>query len=462
MNELNSLFALSPLDGRYGKQINELTKFFSESALIKYRLRIEALYFIRLLSFIRPELEIDEVKKNNILNLWQNMSQQELLKVKKVEEKINHDTKAVEYYFKGYLFTLGLGELSEWIHFGLTSEDVNNLAYALMLKEALQKVIKPAIIQLIDKLRIMTEKYAEIPMLARTHGQPASPTTLGKEIGVFLNRIFEETETLGKMNLKGKLNGATGNYNAFYASFPTKDWIGFSDQLVTELELEHNLLTTQIEPHDKFAELFDSISRLNNIFTDLNIDLWHYISLNYFSLEKKDDEIGSSTMPHKVNPIDFENSEGNLGLANSLLEFMKNKLVKSRLQRDLSDSTVLRNIGVALGYSLIAYKSTLKGLNKLNPNIELINNDLEGHVEILAEGVQTILRAEGIEKPYELLKELTRGNKITLADLHKWIDSLEISEEIKVRLKELKPENYTGIASDLAKIIAKKAQKFLL
>jgi adenylosuccinate lyase len=462
MNELNSLFALSPLDGRYGKQLNELSRFFSESALIKYRLRVESLYLIRLLEFIKPELEIEESKKDKILNLWQTLTEQELIKIKKIEEKINHDTKAVEYYFKGYLFNLELEELTEWIHFGLTSEDVNNLAYALMLKEAMQEVIRPAIARLIDKLRLMTEKYAEIPMLARTHGQPASPTTLGKELAVFLNRVFDETETMGKIKPKGKINGATGNYNAFYAAFPDKDWLKFSSQLISEFGLEQNLLTTQIEPHDKFAELFDSISRLNNIITDLNVDLWHYISLNYFSLEKKAEEIGSSTMPHKVNPIDFENSEGNLGLANSMLEFMKNKLTKSRLQRDLSDSTVLRNIGVALGYTLLAYKSTLKGLNKLKPEINILKEDLENHVEILAEGIQTILRAEGVEKPYELLKELTRGNKITLADLHKWIDDLEVSEEIKVRLKALRVSDYIGIAVDLAKITAKKAKKFLL
>jgi adenylosuccinate lyase len=462
MSEISQLTALSPLDGRYNRQVKELNRFFSESALIKYRVRVEALYLIRLLSFIRPELEISESARNNILNLWQNMPEQELLKVKKVEEKINHDIKAVEYYFKGYLFTLGLEELTEWIHFGLTSEDVNNLAYSLMLREALAEAIIPAIARLIDQLRIMTEKYAGIAMLARTHGQPASPTTLGKELAVFLNRLFAEAETLNSIKLSGKLNGATGNYNAFYAAFPEKDWLGFSGSLVSELGLEPNLLTTQIEPHDKLAVVFDSISRFNNIMTDLNTDLWHYISLNYFSLEKKAEEVGSSAMPHKVNPIDFENSEGNLGLANSLLQFMKNKLTKSRLQRDLSDSTVLRNIGVALGYSLVAYKSALKGLNKLKPDTGLISQDLEEHAEVLAEGIQTILRAEGIEKPYELLKELTRGNKVTLADLHKWIEGLEVTEEIKVRLRELRVENYTGIAAELAKLTAKKAKKFIL
>lgn len=462
MNPSFELFALSPLDGRYKSQVNDLALYFSEGALIKYRIRLESFYLIKLLEFIRPGLEIEESKKEKIINLWKNLTEQDLQKIKTLENKINHDMKAVEYFIKSFLFSAGMEELTEWVHFGLTSEDINNLAYSLMLKDALNQAIKPLILELIKKLTILTERFASIPMLSRTHGQPASPTTIGKETGVFLNRILDEYENLLKITLKGKLNGATGNYNAFYVSFPDLDWIKFSEQFISSLDLVPNLITTQIEPHDKYAELFDCLSRINNILTDMAVDMWHYISLGYFVLEKKQEEVGSSTMPHKINPVDFENCEGNLGLANSILEFMKNKLTKSRLQRDLSDSTVLRNIGSAFGYSVVGYKSILKGLGKISPSEETIKNDLENHNEVLAEGIQTILRAEGIEKPYELMKDLTRGNKISLTDIHDLINKLEISEDVRQKLKNLRTSDYTGVASNLAYQVVSRAKNLLL
>lgn len=462
MLELKDLISISPIDGRYSEQTKELSNYFSEGALIKYRIRIEASYLIELLNFIKPEIEISDRKKERILNFWKILNFRDLIKVKEKEDILNHDIKALEYFFKDFLRSLNLENIMEFTHFGLTSEDINNISYSLMLKESLENILYPQIILIIKKLLEFSEKWSDIPMLGKTHGQPASTTTLGKEISIFLVRITDEFENLLNIKIKAKLNGATGNYNAHYLAYPNKDWIGFSENFISKLGLETNLFTTQIEPHDAFARIFDSISRINNILIDLNVDIWQYISLGYFSLAKKDDEIGSSTMPHKVNPIDFENSEGNLGLSNSLFEFMKNKLTKSRLQRDLSDSTVLRNIGVAIAHSLISYKSLLKGLNKLEPNLNIINSDLENHVEILAEGIQTILRDKNVNEPYEKLKIFTRGKNLSLLDLNNFINSLEIDKETKDKLASLKPNNYIGLSSKLTKLATKKANDFLL
>lgn len=458
MNETDSLKALSPIDGRYNKQTKDLGDFFSEAALIKYRIRVECLYFIELLDFLHKE--IPQEKKQLIESLWLDLSDNDLSVVKEIEKVTNHDVKAVEYFIKEFLTKNQMESVKEWVHFALTSEDTNNLAYALMLKDSLEKSVLPAIKNINLKLADLTDKNSNIAMLAKTHGQPATPTTLGKEIAVFLNRSLEQTETLVNLKIKGKLNSATGGFNAFYSAFPEQDWFSFSKNFIEKLGLEFNEITTQIEPHDRFAEIFDCISRLNNVLIDINIDIWQYISQGYFVLEKKENEVGSSTMPHKVNPIDFENSEGNLGLANSILHFMKDKLTKSRLQRDLSDSTVLRNIGSTLGYCLIGYKSNLRGLNKIAANKEKIVKDLNENVEVLAEAIQTILRAEGIENPYELLKSLTRGNKLSLDEIHLWINNLDVDNSVKEKLLKLKPETYTGISEQLAKNIVNKAQIF--
>lgn len=459
MNNLTQLFALSPIDGRYNKHTKDLSNYFSEAALIKYRVKVECLYLLALIDFL--DIKVDTDKKLDINNIWSNITDDDLIRIKDIESKTNHDVKSIEYFIKDALRSLKLDNIIEMVHFGLTSEDINNLSYSLMLKDSLLEIIFPSIKNILIKLIEVSEKFAYIPMLARTHGQAASPTTLGKEMAVFLNRLIDQVDSLLNIKLKGKLNGATGNYNAFYVAFPEKDWFEFSNKFVTNLDLEQNILTTQIEPHDRFADIFDLLSRINNILLDMNIDVWQYISLGYFVLEKKADEIGSSTMPHKINPIDFENSEGNLSLANSLLHFMKDKLTKSRLQRDLSDSTVLRNIGSVLGYCLIGYKSIIKGLNKISPNTDKMLDDLNNNIEVLSEGIQTILRAEGFNNSYELLKDLTRGNKIYKEDLELWIGNLDIDNSIKIRLLELSTDKYTGIASELAIKACQKAKSII-
>lgn len=443
---MNELEVLSPLDGRYSKQTKELSEYFSEASLIKYRIRVECEYLLSLLDFLELN-EINEGQKEQIKDFWKTLKLIDYENVKQIEQITNHDLKAVEYFIKHFFKQNNMENIKEWVHFGLTSEDINNIAYNLMLKDSLENIVFPQIKELILKLIDLTEKFKEIPMLSRTHGQPATPTTLGKEFAVYLNRIIEQFKYLESIKLKAKLNGATGNYNAMFFAYPDKDWISFSKNFIESLGLTQNIATTQIESHDTLSEIFNSLSRINNILIDMNTDIWYYISLNYFKLLKKDEEVGSSTMPHKVNPIDFENSEGNLGLSNSILNFLSDKLLKSRMQRDLSDSTVLRNIGVALAYSLIAYKSCLKGLNKIVPNTEILNQDLENNINVITEGIQTVLRVEGIENPYEKMKELSRGNNINYEDLHKYLDTLDISPNIINKLKNIQVNQYTGLAN---------------
>ncbi|MFN8578780.1 MAG: adenylosuccinate lyase [Candidatus Sericytochromatia bacterium] len=457
---MNELEALSPLDGRYSKQTKELSNYFSESSLIKYRIRVESEYLLSLLEFLKLN-EINEEQKTQIKDFWKTLKLIDYENVKQIEQITNHDLKAVEYFIKHFLKQNDMENIKEWVHFGLTSEDINNIAYNLMLKDSLENIVFPQIKELILKLIDLTKKFKEIPMLSRTHGQPATPTTLGKEFAVYLNRIIEQFKSIKNIKLKAKLNGATGNYNAMYFAYPDKDWISFSKNFIESLGLTQNIATTQIESHDTLSEIFNSLSRINNILIDMNTDIWYYISLNYFKLLKKDEEVGSSTMPHKVNPIDFENSEGNLGLSNSILNFLSDKLLKSRMQRDLSDSTVLRNIGVALAYSLIAYKSCLKGLNKIVPNTEILNQDLERNINVITEGIQTVLRVEGIENPYEKMKELSRGNNLTYEDLHKYLDTLDINPNSIKKLKNIQVNQYTGLANLVCDEVLIKAKKFV-
>lgn len=457
---INNLDALSPLDGRYYNQVKDLSGFFSESALIKYRIRVECHYLIFLLDFLEIS-NLTQEQRKIISELWQNLQLKDFENVKQIEQITNHDLKAVEYFIKHFLYQNQIPEIREWVHFALTSEDINNIAYNLMLKDALESVIFPQLKSLFSKLTELTENYKSIPMLARTHGQPATPTTLGKEFAVFLNRLIDQFETLKNIKLKAKLSGATGNYSAMYLAYPEKNWLKFSNDFLCSLDLVQNVATTQIEPHDAFSEIFNCLARVNNILIDMNTDLWYYISLNYFKLLKKDDEVGSSTMPHKVNPIDFENSEGNLGLANSILNFLGDKLLKSRMQRDLSDSTVLRNIGTALGYSLISYKSCLRGLNKIISNQHILTKDLDENIEVITEGIQTILRVEGIENPYEKMKDISRGNKLDYDSLHHYLDSLNLNTSTLEKLKKITPDRYTGIAIAICDEVLSKARNYV-
>ncbi|GIW21247.1 MAG: adenylosuccinate lyase [Candidatus Sericytochromatia bacterium] len=442
-NQLKSnLFAISPLDGRYYNQVKELKEYFSEYALIKKRIYVELIYLSEIVYLIKE-------KKIDFLEIYKKISYDDILRVKEIEKITNHDVKSVEYFIKEKLNEKKLNEFREFVHFGLTSEDINNISYALLIKDSLT-LIENYINEIISELKKIVRENYNLPMLARTHGQPATPTTLGKEFAVFINRLNNELDILKNIEIEAKLNGATGNFNAFYFTLPEKDFLSFSKNLINSLGLKANILTTQIEPHDSYSRIFDSLSRINNILIDMCIDIWLYISMNYFTLIKKDNEVGSSTMPHKVNPIDFENAEGNLGLSNSILEFMKNKLTKSRLQRDLSDSTVLRNIGVAFGYSILSYKSIKKGLLKLNPNKDKILKDLNDNPEVITEAIQTLLRLASIENPYEIMKDLTRGNKLTLEEIYSYIDNLNIDEKLKEKIKSLTPFNYIGIADKLA------------
>ena len=440
-----TLTAISPLDGRYHNKVKELSSYFSEFALIKYRIRVEVEYLIALIHFLGLSAEQPE----RLRTIYQDFTPEKAQAVKETEKTTNHDVKAVEYYVKQELDHLGLSGLKEYVHFGLTSEDVNNLSYGLMLKECRDVVVLPKLNELLDKLKELSLQHKTQPMLARTHGQCASPTTLGKEFSVFYYRLARQKKQLLSTQLLGKLNGATGNYNAHVVSFPNNDWIGFAQQFITQLGLTPNLITTQIESHDYMAELFGVIKRVNNIILDLAVDCWLYISYNYFKQKTKAGEVGSSTMPHKVNPIDFENAEGNLGIANALFTHMGDKLQRSRLQRDLSCSTVQRNLGVGFGHTLVAIASTIKGLGKLEVNQSAIQEDLDDHMQILGEAIQTILRREKGEMPYEQLKQLTRGKKVTLADMHMFIDGLSVRDEVKQELKRITPENYIGKAVEL-------------
>ena len=439
--------AISPIDGRYAQKVDSLIECFSEYALIKNRVIVEICWLKALsnekdVQECRILNEEEEIQLNNIIN---NFDISEAEKVKEIEKTTNHDVKAVEYYLKDKIACTSLDELSEFIHFACTSEDINNLAHALMLKDGLS-VLLPIQKSIIDQLDNFANDWISIPMLARTHGQTASPTTVGKEFAVFSDRLRRQYEQASNIKLLGKMNGAVGNYNAHLAAYPDIDWSAVSKSIIeNQLGLTQNIYTTQIEPHDYMAELFDVISRFNTILTDLNRDIWTYISMSYFGQKTVKGEVGSSTMPHKVNPIDFENSEGNLGLANAILKHLSAKLPVSRLQRDLTDSTVLRNMGVGFGYSLIAYNSTLKGFGKLKLNEHILLDDLDSSWEVLAEPIQTIMRKYGIEKPYEKLKELTRGKEgINKDTIFKFIEGLDIPENDKRYLMELSPDKYVG------------------
>jgi adenylosuccinate lyase len=453
-----SLTTLAPLDGRYRPDVAALEAYFSEAALFRYRVRIEIEYLIFLtkardVTFV-PPLSPQAVAE--LRGLYRAFRAEDAEEIAVWDRKVNHDVKAVEYWLRERLTKLGLDDWREALHFALTSEDVNNLAYALMTREARDLVMLPMLGELGAALHELAVREAATPMLARTHGQPATPTTLGKEIAVFVARLRRAQAALADVKLTGKLNGATGTFAAHAAALPDMDWLTFSRAFVRMLDLEPVELTTQIEPHDSLAELCDAFKRTNTLLIDLCQDIWRYIGDGYLVQAPKAGEVGSSTMPHKVNPIDFENGEGNLGLANALLEFFSRKLPISRLQRDLSDSTVLRNLGVAFGHSLFAYRRIQKGLSKLSVDHERLTEDLRAHPEVLAEAVQTILRREGYQQPYEALKGLTRGHALTLGDLRAFIDTLEVSESVKVELRGLTPEGYIGLAPKLARTIIRK------
>ena len=442
----NSTNAISPIDGRYSNQTTHLSEFFSEKALIKYRLKVEVEYFIKLTLTGIDRLKNWNVKNNSSLrDIYKNFDNNDCDQVKTIEKNTNHDVKAVEYFLKEKFKSLGYEEYSEFIHFGLTSQDINNTAIPLSFKEYIVNYYK-LLDDFLSKLKNKAEEYKEITMLAKTHGQPASPTRLGKEFEVFIVRIEEQLENLKQIPFSAKFGGATGNFNAHHLAYPETDWKEFAQSFVSDMGLKLSFPTTQIEHYDNLAAIFDNLKRINSILIDFNQDMWLYISMDYFKQKIKKGEIGSSAMPHKVNPIDFENSEGNLGLANSLFNHLSSKLPISRLQRDLTDSTVLRNIGVPIAHTVIGLNSSIKGLDKIFVNKEKIDKDLENNWIVISEGIQTILRREGYSKPYEALKDLTRNNKkINKSTFTKFIDSLNVSQEIKNELKEITPYNYTGI-----------------
>ena len=445
---MNTLTAISPIDGRYRRQIENLAKYFSEFGLIHYRVRVEIEYFIALCELPLPQLEgFDKGLYKNLRAIYENFSEKDALKIKETEKVTNHDVKAVEYFIKDAFEVLGIGQHSEFIHFGLTSQDVNNTAIPLSLKEAMMVEILPAFQQVLAKLNELAEQWKDIALLAHTHGQPASPTRLGKELLVFCERIEKQLEMLNAVPYAAKFGGATGNFNAHHVAYPQTEWVTFGNSFVNDyLGLSRSQKTTQVEHYDMLAAMFDALKRLNTILIDFSRDVWTYVSMGYFKQKIKVGEIGSSAMPHKVNPIDFENAEGNLGVANALFEHFSAKLPISRLQRDLTDSTVLRNLGVPIGHTVIALNSLLKGMNKLELNQEAIDQHLEENWAVVAEGIQTVLRREGFPKPYEALKELTRKNeKITEKRIKDFIDSLDIGEKVKYELRRISPFNYTGI-----------------
>jgi adenylosuccinate lyase len=445
---LNSLTAVSPIDGRYRNQTQDLAKYFSEYGLIQYRVRVEIEYFIALCELPLPNLsKVQPSIFPALREIYLSFSETDALKIKEIEKTTNHDVKAVEYFIKDRFVTLGLAEQSEFIHFGLTSQDINNTAIPLSLKEAQNEVSVPLLIKLISAIENMANIWAEIPMLAKTHGQPATPTRLGKEMKVFSERLQVQLNMLLQIPFSAKFGGATGNFNAHFLAFPKNDWAAFGTDFVNnKLGLHRSQTTTQIEHYDNLAAFADASKRINTIFIDFSRDIWQYVSMNYFKQKIKAGEIGSSAMPHKVNPIDFENAEGNFGIANALFEHFAAKLPISRLQRDLTDSTVLRNLGVPLSHTLLALKSLLKGIDKLELNPAAIEHDLEENWAVVAEGIQTILRREGFPKPYEALKDLTRKNeKITEKSIKEFIQTLAVSDDIKVELSAISPFNYTGI-----------------
>lgn len=443
-----SIHAISPIDGRYRDKVEDLANYFSEGALIRYRVMVEIEYFIALCELPLPQLkEFDSSIFPALRDLYLNFTAEDAQTVKNTESVTNHDVKAVEYFIKEKFEHLNLQQYKEFIHFGLTSQDINNTAIPCSFRDAVHNVYYPLIDELIAKLDSLAEEWSDIPMLAKTHGQPASPTRLGKEIKVFVYRFNRQLELLKKVPISGKFGGATGNFNAHHVAYPAIDWHDFGNRFLTQnLKLERESYTTQISNYDNFAALFDNLRRINTILMDLDKDFWAYISATYFKQKIKTGEVGSSAMPHKVNPIDFENSEGNLGMANAIFDFLSNKLPISRLQRDLTDSTVLRNIGVPLSHTIIAIKSSLKGLNKLIINKDTIEHDLEKNWPVVAEAIQTILRRENYPDPYETLKALTRtNNKLTQQTIAEFIDSLDVSESLKEELKGITPSNYTGM-----------------
>ena len=445
---ISSLNAISPIDGRYRNKVEALAPYFSEEALIKYRVQVEIEYFIALCEQPLPQLaSLNKDIFDDLRAIYKNFTSIDASAIKDIEKVTNHDVKAVEYFIKKKFDTLNISEFKEFIHFGLTSQDINNTAIPLSIKEAMNDVYVPEYFTVLERLKTLSKDWAAIPMLARTHGQPASPTRLGKEIEVFVVRLEEQFNLLNDIPSAAKFGGATGNFNAHKVAYPNIDWKAFGTRFVQEkLGLQHSFPTTQIEHYDHMAALFDTLKRINTIIIDLDRDFWTYVSMEYFKQKIKAGEVGSSAMPHKVNPIDFENSEGNLGIANAVFEHLSAKLPISRLQRDLTDSTVLRNIGVPFGHTLIGFKSTLKGLNKLLLNESKFAEDLENNWAVVAEAIQTILRREGYPNPYEALKGLTRTNeKITQTSISNFIDTLEVSNLIKDELKAITPSNYTGI-----------------
>lgn len=446
--KINSLTAISPIDGRYRSKVEKLAPYFSEFGLIKYRVQIEIEYLIALAqSGVSNFSNFPFDKIESLRSIYVNFTEEDANIIKETEKTTNHDVKAVEYFVKDKIAELDLSEYLEFVHFGLTSQDINNTAVPLSLKEAIADVYLPLLNKVVDKLKALANEWKSIPMLAKTHGQPASPTKLGKEIFVFAERLTIQIEQLNAIHYSAKFGGATGNLNAHAVAYPQYDWIKFANEFVEKtLGLKRSQTTTQIEHYDNLAALFDNMKRINNIIIDLNRDMWTYISMEYFKQKLKEGEIGSSAMPHKVNPIDFENSEGNLGIATALFEHLASKLPISRLQRDLTDSTVLRAIGTPIAHAIIGFSSTLKGLDKLLLNESSLHDDLENNWAVVAEAIQTILRREGYPKPYEALKGLTRKNeKVTKETVHEFIATLDVSETIKSELKSITPHNYTGI-----------------
>ena len=446
--ELSSLNAVSPVDGRYRKTIEKLADYFSEGALIKYRVMVEVEYFIALCNLPLPQLaDFDKSKLKSLRGIYKDFSSEDASKIKDIEMVTNHDVKAVEYFLKEKFDELGLNNFKEFIHFGLTSQDINNTAIPCSLKAAWFDILQPVLDEIVENLYAKAIQWKDVPMLARTHGQPASPTSLGKEIYVFVERITKQKNLLKTIPFSAKFGGSTGNFNAHHVAYPEIDWIAFADHLINEvLGLERSKVTTQIEHYDNLAAFFDNLKRINTILIDLNRDIWSYISMNYFKQKIKADEVGSSTMPHKVNPIDFENSEGNLGLANAVFEHLSAKLPVSRLQRDLTDSTVTRNIGVPIAHTLIAFKSLLKGLDKLILNADAIHADLQDNWAVVAEAIQTVLRREGYLEPFEALKSLTRNHAhIDRKAIADFIETLDVSQSVKEELLKITPENYMGI-----------------
>lgn len=447
--ELDLLTAISPIDGRYRGKTEKLADYFSEYALIRYRVRVEIEYFITLCELPLPQLKsFDHQLFGKLRDIYQNFDQNDAQRIKDIEKITNHDVKAVEYFLKEEFDKIGnLDDFKEFIHFGLTSQDINNTSVPLSIKDALNEVYYPQVQELIDQLQIYSDEWKDIPMLAKTHGQPASPTRLGKEIMVYVYRLTVQLDQLKSLPITAKFGGATGNYNAHHVAYPEYDWKQFGDKFVSEkLGLQREQYTTQISNYDNLGAVFDALRRINTIVIDLDRDFWMYISMEYFKQKIKAGEVGSSAMPHKVNPIDYENSEGNLGLSNAVLQFLAQKLPVSRLQRDLTDSTVLRNIGVPLGHSLIAFQSTLKGLKKLILNEDKINEDLDNTWAVVAEAIQTILRREAYPHPYEALKALTRTNKkMTEETIHDFISTLNVSDKVKTELMAITPQTYTGI-----------------